>query len=101
MIEIRTAALRDRLAHFPRHFRLLADDGCVASFINGMTTDADDLTDEMYADAALHLVRLYSQRRCRSAVPAARTRHAVRVLQPPRIDWRSDCAVMQKSARSP
>ena len=48
------AALRDRLAHFPRHFWLLTIDGRVASFVNGMTTDTPDLTDEMYADAALH-----------------------------------------------
>ena len=44
-----------RLAAYPNHFWLLeADDGTVASFINGLVTDEPDLRDEMYADASFH-----------------------------------------------
>ncbi len=43
---------------------------------------------------ALHLVKLYPE-------GSAEARRAVCVLQPSRIDWRSDCAVTQKSARLP
>lgn len=47
--------IRARLAVYPNHFWLLFDDGGrLVSFVNGMTTDAPDLADEMYSDASLH-----------------------------------------------
>lgn len=52
------AASRDsiakRLAVFPEYFWLLDDDGHIRAFINGMVTNAADLTDEMYDRAGLH-----------------------------------------------
>lgn len=46
--------LAARLAVYPDRFWLLLDAGRLVSFVNGMTTDLPDLTDEMYANAALH-----------------------------------------------
>ena len=43
-----------RLAHYANHFWLLFEDGQLAAFVDGFCTDTPDLTDEMYADAALH-----------------------------------------------
>lgn len=46
---------RKRLAVYPDCFWLLEeDDGRLVSFINGLVTDEEKLTDEMYADAAFH-----------------------------------------------
>lgn len=46
---------RDRLAHYAAHFWLLFDDkGDLVSFVDGMVTDERDLTDAMYAQAAMH-----------------------------------------------
>lgn len=43
-----------RLAHYANHFWLLLEEGELAAFVDGLCTDKADLTDEMYADAALH-----------------------------------------------
>jgi len=43
-----------RLAHYANHFWLLFEDGQLAAFVDGFCTDTPDLTDAMYADAALH-----------------------------------------------
>ena len=43
-----------RLSHYADHFWLLFEDGRLVSFVDGMVTDAADLTDAMYADASLH-----------------------------------------------
>ena len=43
-----------RLAHYANHFWLLFEDGALVAFVDGFCTDTPDLTDEMYADAALH-----------------------------------------------
>ena len=43
-----------RLAHYANHFWLLFEDEQLAAFVDGFCTDTPDLTDEMYADAALH-----------------------------------------------
>lgn len=52
------AATRDefaqRLSHYPNHFWLLYDEARLIAFADGMVTDAADLEDAMYADAALH-----------------------------------------------
>ena len=43
-----------RLAHYAGHFWLLFEQGKLVAFVDGFCTDTPDLTDEMYADAALH-----------------------------------------------
>ena len=43
-----------RLAHYADHFWLLFEQGELVAFVDGFCTDQPDLTDEMYADAALH-----------------------------------------------
>ena len=43
-----------RLAVYPDHFWLLWEGNRLVSFVNGMTTDEQDLRDEMYQNAALH-----------------------------------------------
>ena len=43
-----------RLAHYADHFWLLFEEGKLVAFVDGMVTDQPDLTDEMYANAALH-----------------------------------------------
>lgn len=43
-----------RLAIFSNHFWLLEKDGKIISGINGLATDEETLTDEMYADASMH-----------------------------------------------
>ena len=43
-----------RLAHYANHFWLLYEQGELVTFVDGFCTDTPDLTDEMYADAALH-----------------------------------------------
>ena len=43
-----------RLAHYAGHFWLLFEQGELVAFVDGFCTDTPDLTDEMYADAALH-----------------------------------------------
>ncbi len=43
-----------RLAHYASHFWLLFEQGQLVAFVDGFCTDTPDLTDEMYADAALH-----------------------------------------------
>ena len=44
----------DRLAHYGDHFGLMFDGGTLIAFVDGMVTDRTDLTDDLYADAALH-----------------------------------------------
>ena len=46
--------LRQRLAVYPDHFWLLLNGGCLVSFADGMAVSQRDLTDDLYADAALH-----------------------------------------------
>ena len=43
-----------RLAHYAEHFWLLFEQGELVAFVDGFCIDMPDLTDEMYADAALH-----------------------------------------------
>ena len=43
-----------RLAHYANHFWLLFEQGELVAFVDGFCTDMPDLTDEMYANAALH-----------------------------------------------
>ena len=47
-------SFRARLAAYPNHFWLLEDEGRLVSFVNGLVTDAYDLTDEMFDDASYH-----------------------------------------------
>ena len=46
--------IAQRLAAFPRHFLLLFEDGKLAAYIDGAVTKENDLTDDMFEDAALH-----------------------------------------------
>ena len=46
--------LADRLAHYGDHFWLMFDGGTLIAFVDGMVTDRTDLTDDLYAAAALH-----------------------------------------------
>lgn len=52
------AATRERFAErlkcFPSHFWLMLDGEKLISFVEGMTTDEHDLTDEMYSHAEIH-----------------------------------------------
>lgn len=48
------ASFRERLKMYPNHFWILETDGTCISIINGMVTDAPDLTDDMYHNAAMH-----------------------------------------------
>lgn len=48
------AEFAERLRYYGDHFWLLWEDGTLAAFVDGMVTDAADLTDAMYADASLH-----------------------------------------------
>lgn len=45
---------KDRLTYYPNHFWLLEDNERLVAFVNGMVTNKEDLSDEMYANAALH-----------------------------------------------
>lgn len=44
----------DRLSRYADHFWLMFEGENLVSFVDGFVTDSPDLTDEMYADAALH-----------------------------------------------
>ena len=43
-----------RLASYPNHFWLMFEDGKLISFVNGLVTDEEVLTDEMFADTSFH-----------------------------------------------
>ena len=48
------AEFAERLRYYGNHFWLLWEDETLAAFVDGMVTDAADLTVAMYADASLH-----------------------------------------------
>lgn len=48
------AEFAERLSCYADHFWLMFEDGQLISFVDGFVTDCPDLTDEMYADAAMH-----------------------------------------------
>ena len=48
------AEFAERLRYYGDHFWLLWEEETLAAFVDGMVTDAADLTDAMYADASLH-----------------------------------------------
>ena len=43
-----------RLEKYPDHFWLMFDGSELVSFVNGMVSDEETLTDEMFADASMH-----------------------------------------------
>ena len=43
-----------RLSHYGDHFWLMFEDDTLIAFVDGMVTDQEDLTDEMYEKADLH-----------------------------------------------
>ena len=46
--------LEERLREYGSHFWLLEENGQLVSFVDGMVTNRADLTDDLYAQAALH-----------------------------------------------
>ena len=48
------ADFEHRLSHYGDHFWLMFDESKLIAFVDGMVTDAADLTDEMYERAELH-----------------------------------------------
>ena len=48
-------AFEERLNYYADHFWILEDDnGKIISFVNGMVTDEEHLTDKMYENASMH-----------------------------------------------
>lgn len=47
-------SFRARLSYYPAHFLLAFEEGKLVGFIDGMVTDAADLTDDMYDQAEMH-----------------------------------------------
>lgn len=48
-------SFEDRLKHYADHFWILEDDnGKIISFVNGMVTDEEHLTDKMYENASMY-----------------------------------------------
>ena len=43
-----------RLSHYADHFWLMFEDDKLIAFVDGMVTDQEDLTDEMYENASMH-----------------------------------------------
>lgn len=43
-----------RLSHYADHFWLMFEDDTLIAFVDGMVTDQEDLTDEMYENACMH-----------------------------------------------
>lgn len=48
------AEFKERLVSYSDHFLLLFEEGELIAFVDGFVTDEADLTDEMYANAAMH-----------------------------------------------
>lgn len=48
------AEFRQRLESYAGHFWLMLEGERLISFVDGFVTDCPDLTDEMFADAAMH-----------------------------------------------
>lgn len=46
--------IRERMKHFGSHFYVIEYVGTIVGFINGMVTDEETISDEMYEDALLH-----------------------------------------------
>jgi len=47
-------SFKDRLSHCPDCFWLMEDEGKIVAMVNGMCTDCNMLTDEMFANASMH-----------------------------------------------
>ena len=43
-----------RLSHYADHFWLMFEDDTLIAFVDGMVTDQENLTDEMYENASMH-----------------------------------------------
>lgn len=46
--------IRERMKHFGSHFYVIECAGTTVGFINGMVTDEETISDEMYENALLH-----------------------------------------------
>ena len=47
-------SIENRLTYFPECFWLIFEGNQLISFVNGMSTDLKDLTDDMYENASMH-----------------------------------------------
>lgn len=47
-------AFTERVENYGNHFWLMYEKDKLIAFVDGFTTDESDLTDEMFADAAMH-----------------------------------------------
>ena len=47
-------AFTERVENYGNHFWLMYENDKLIAFVDGFTTDESDLTDEMFADAAMH-----------------------------------------------
>lgn len=47
-------SLEKRIASFPECFWIMEEDGKILSYIDGLATDSENLTDEMYEKAEMH-----------------------------------------------
>lgn len=47
-------SFQKRLSVYSNHFWILWDNDTMVGFVNGMVTDEEDLTDEMYENASMH-----------------------------------------------
>ncbi len=47
-------SFRERLTYFPQCFWVMEEKGQIIAFINGMTTDEENLADEMYSGAKFY-----------------------------------------------
>ena len=46
--------IRERVSAFPENFWILEEDGRILAFLNGITSDRADLTDEMYENTSMN-----------------------------------------------
>ena len=49
-----SSSIEYRLKYFPECFWLLYENDTLIGFVNGMSTDIPDLSDDMYEDASMH-----------------------------------------------
>ena len=47
-------SFKERLNHFPNHFWLLYEENVLVSLIDGLCTNIEDLSDEMFDNAEMH-----------------------------------------------
>ena len=79
------AEFRERIACYGGHFWLLFEDERLVSFVDGMVTDQEDLTDEMYERACVTVFQRDSGREEKACLTKTRQR------SPGRVGYESSC----------